>query len=813
MTAESRLPVVLVRSSVVFPHAVATLHISRPENLAALKRSSGLGSLAIAVPMRRPDRAPSIDELAPIGCLVRVMDRVPLPDGSERVVLEGLRRVQLERVQVKAKAFSGVGKPLELALSDTPDDERIAPLVRDVLDLVHVLSERDPRTSPELSRLLERNAKVPEHFADLAASRLGLAYADASAVLEANDVEKRLELIAKSLKSTLSRADLSDGLRDKVQERLRRDFLVEQLAVIQGELGIADPVENEAREFDLKIQQSHLPEAARERARREIAHFRRAAPGSAEASRIRGWIEWLLELPWNDDRRERADLSFAQLAAILDKSHTSLADVKNRVTEFLAVRALDGEARGTVLCFVGPPGTGKTSMARALAEALGRAFVHVPVGGVNDEKDLVGAHYGQPGAVAGRILQGVHRSRSSNPVILLDEIDKTQIGSKEGTGGVLLAILDPEQNKSFLDHYLGVPYDLSRCVFLATANDLAGMAEALVDRLEVIRFGGYTENEKLEIAREHLLPRARRDAGLTLHQFRLSPAALSEIVCKYSEEAGVRHLQRTLDSLARKAAVRVVQGLAGLDVKKSDLLELIGPANLDEELHFHGPRIGLATGLAWTTAGGATLPIEAIAMPGSGRVILTGSLGDVMRESVQTAMSYVRSRFEELGLPHDVLDSLDVHIHFPSGATPKDGPSAGIAVATSLVSLLTRVPVRHDVAMTGEMSLLGAVLPVGGLREKLLAASRAGIRDVIAPARNSEEVLRLAPEIRQRLSIHLVEHVQEALALALAFSGRSRVRTALSAHLKTRRASGELSFGSTNVHRRLSKSSRAPRGS
>jgi ATP-dependent Lon protease len=447
-------------------------------------------------------------------------------------------------------------------------------------------------------------------------------------------------------------------------------------------------------------------------------------------------------------------------------------------------------------------------MARSVAAALGRAFVHVQIGGVTEERELVGSHYGHPGAVPGRILQGVHRSKSSDPVILLDEIDKQQIGNREGSGGVLLALLDPEQNKGFLDHYLGVPYDLSRCVFLATANDLAGLAEALVDRLEVIRFGSYTESEKLAIAREHLLPRARSNAGLTLHQFRVSPAALSEIVRNYSEEAGVRHLQRTLDSLARKAAVRVVAGLAGLEVKKNDLLELIGPANLDEELHFQTPRVGVASGLAWTTAGGATLPIEAIAMPGSGRVILTGSLGDVMRESVQTAMSYVRSRFEELGLAHDVLDSLDIHIHFPSGSTPKDGPSAGIAVATSLVSLLTRVPVRHDVAMTGEMSLLGAVLPIGGLREKLLAASRAGIREVILPAKNSEEVLRLSPEIRQRLTLHLVDHVQEALALALFFSGRSRVRTALSAHLKSRRAAGEISLRSGSTSKRLGRPAR-----
>jgi ATP-dependent Lon protease len=731
---------------------------------------------------------------------------VPLDDGSERVTFEGLRRVALLGVRRRSGGFSARGMTVGEDVSDAAERERIGPKVAELVALVHTLSEKDPRTSSELSRLLARNAKDPGRAADLAASRLHLPYAAAAALLAESDVEKRLEHLLDAVRAELAKGEMAGDLREKVQARLRRDFLEEQLAVIQGELGNADPVETEAREFDEKLAKTRLPSAARERVRREIAHFRRAAPGSTEAARVRQWIEWVLELPWNKEREERVDLSYTRVAEILAKSHTSLTDVKNRVGEFLAVRSLDGEARGTVLCFVGPPGTGKTSMARAVAEALGRAFVHVPVGGVIHESEFVGSPYGQPGAVAGRILQGIQRAKSSNPVILLDEIDKTQIGNKEGTGGVLLALLDPEQNKAFLDHYLGVPFDLSRCVFLATANDMGGMSEAVADRLEMIRFESYTESEKLAITREHLLDRARVNAGLTSHQFRVSPAALDELVRKYTDEAGVRQLQRVLDSLARKAAVRVVQGLSGLDVKKESLLELLGPANIDQELHFHGPRVGVTTGLAWTTAGGSTLPIEALVMPGGGRTILTGSLGEVMRESVATAMSWTRSQLAELGLPEDTLEGLDIHIHFPSGATPKDGPSAGVAVATSLVSLLTRIPVRHDVAMTGEMSLLGAVLPVGGLREKLIAAARAGLRAVIVPAKNGEELLRLSPEIRNRLEIHLVDHVHEALALALAFQGRSRARTALRALARGGR--GFVARGGSASQRRLARTRR-----
>ena len=561
-------------------------------------------------------------------------------------------------------------------------------------------------------------------------------------------------------------SEAARSLQSRVGERARRDWLREQLGAIRSELGLVDPLELERRELEVRIEASPLPPTSRARLRRELAHLARAQAGSGEAGRIRHWLEWVLDLPWGQRSPQAETQDFEAVMAELDASHTGLEDVKNRVTEFLAVERLGGAARGTLLCFHGPPGTGKTSLARAVARALGREFVHVPVGSISEESELFGRHHTHPGGGPGRILQGLARAGTCNPVILIDELDKLAIGG-EDVGATLLELLDPEQNASFIDHYAGVPFDLSECIFLATANDVGELSEALVDRLELIPFESYTESEKLAVAREHLIPRARAAAGLGGNQFSLTPGALLEVLRKYTEEAGVRQYARALESLARKAAVGVVRGKGGLRVGKADLLELLGPANVDDNLDTREPRVGLATGLAWTAAGGALLPIEALIMPGQGRSTITGSIGEVMRESVHTATSWVRTRLGALGLADDTFDKIDVHLHFPSGATPKDGPSAGLAITVALVSVLTRLPVRHDVAMTGEVSLHGSVLPIGGLREKLLAALRAGVRLVLVPSRNSEEILRLPPEVRQRLDIRIVDDLREVLRLSL----------------------------------------------
>ncbi len=788
-----RVACLAVRSQVVFPRSVAKLEVSRPENLAALAVHAGGDAPIVAVPLSAKPLEGVPLALHPVGTRCRLLDRLRMPDGSERIVLQGLERVGLAQLREDSGRLTAAMFTLEL---EQLGKDELRDRIDRVLEQVRALVRTDTRYSDEIYRTLTLNRDEVGTFVELVVSKLHLSYGACARLLVELDPRLQLDLLSELVQAEIARAELTGDVHAKVAERMRRGYLEEQLAVIQGELGLEDPVETEAARLEQRLAKTNLSGAVRERVETELVRFRRASSGSPEASRIRTWIEWVLELPWgitspdpegpSADDEDAASGSFARVIEVIDRTHTGLADVKNRVCEFLAVRHMGGQARGTVLCFSGPPGTGKTSMASAVAEALGRELVHIPLGDIESEDSLRGRHPTQSGAMAGMVLRGIRRAGTLNPVVLIDDIDHLAEDGDE-SAGVLLQLLDRELNKAFVDHYLGVPFDLSRCIFLVTACDEERLPESLHDRLEVIRFGSYTEGEKLAIAREHLIPRARENTGLDRYQFRVTPGALRSIVRDYTQEAGVRQLQRVLFALARKAAVQVLQGSYGLLVRKAFLTDLLGPANVDEDLHPARPRIGVSMGLAWTSAGGALLPIEAVRMPGSGTTILTGSVGDVMRESVQAAISHVRTRFGELGIAHDALDSLDLHLHFPSGAVPKDGPSAGVAIATSLVSLLTGIPVRHDVAMTGEMSLHGAVLPVGGLREKLLAALRAGIRTVVVPARNGEEILRLPAEVRRQIDIVPADDIAQCLAVALSPPERGRKRSR--ARDRTRKAS------------------------
>lgn len=756
------LPLVAVGDALLLPHAAGSR--------LALEAPRAAGAL---VPGRDVVLHSGRPEVGALAVAARVLEVGDPGDGSLELLLLGLERVELVGLVELDGGPGAVVRPVPTPAADARD---CAEAAQRCLELLGALERRQPRPGGVPAALARSD---PDRFADRLAGELDLAPADLARLVGEPHPARRLELLERALSAELARRRAGARAADP------------RSAAEWPGSGSDGPLAEELRDFERRLERAGMNAEARRRARRELAHLAACAPGSAEAGRLRGWLERLLELPWTSEHGTAAAAdAFQSVAAELGGSHVGLEDVKNRVSEYLAVRQLGGAARGTVLCFLGPPGTGKTSMGRAVARALGRPFVHVPLGGVNDESDLRGLPHTLGEGAPGHILTGLARAASRNPVILFDEIDKVQFGTTGETGGVLLDVLDPEQSREFVDQYFGVPFDLSQCIFLATANDTESMPESLLDRMEVIEFHSYTEAEKLAIARDHLIPRARRNAGLEPGRFKLSRGALLAILRKYTEEAGVRQLQRVLDSLARKAALRLVREGQGLNVRKADLLGLLGPSQVDEDLALRRPRVGFGLGLAWTSAGGSTLPIEAASMPGSGRTILTGSVGDVLRESVQTAMSYVRGCIQEYGIDQETLDALDLHLHFPSASSPKDGPSAGIAIATALFSLLTRTPVRHDVAMTGELSLHGTVLPVGGLRDKLLAALRAGATTVIVPARNGEEVLRLPAEVRQRLTIHLVQRVPEALAKALlmdrgpaagrgaAARGRQRARAA-----------------------------------
>jgi ATP-dependent Lon protease len=784
MPTPDRHVVLALPSTVLFPHDVTTFDIVRPENLCGLTRLEPGRSQVLVRPLFGPEEeCLLLGSVASIGTLARLVNSTPLADGAVRVVLHGLQRVAVEDAVVEEGVV--LARATTLPEPAPCDADEVVELDR-LRTGLHAVEELDPAFTGGLATTIKLYGDDSERITDLAASVLPLTFVDRARLLAEEVPARRLQLLVGALDEHLL------GLRARPRPRRGPAHGPGAIAHATSHRDDAEtrrtPPGHDLGRLEARLDHLKLPEAAEHAFRRELALLWGSPPGTQEAARTRGHLEWALELPWTPRERRHKPLPFERVARALDRSHVGLEEVKKRIAEMLAIRELGGGARGTVLCFEGPPGTGKSSMARAVANALGRPFLTIPVGATLHDRELIGVSRRREGAAPGAILAGIHRCGQPDPVILLDEIDKLSLGGEGTAAGALALLLDPEHNAEFLDSYLGVPFDLSRCLFLATANDVEDLPANLIDRMEFLSFHGYTESEKYAIARRHLLPRARTHAGVDGKSLRVSPAALRDLIRGYTEEAGIRHLQRLLVSLARKAAVDVVHGGSGLDIKKDELVDLLGPRTVEEELRLRRPAIGVATGLAWTSVGGALLPIEALAMPGSGRMILTGSLGEVLQESVQTVLSYLRTCFGSLGLPQGLLEELDLHLHFPSAATPKDGPSAGIAIATALVSLFTKRPMRHDVALTGEVSLLGAVLPIGGLREKLLAAIRCGIPEVVVPSRNGEDVLRLQPEIRSRVTIHLVENVQQVLDIALLEGGGEPGTAATIASAKPRAA-------------------------
>jgi ATP-dependent Lon protease len=763
---EMELPVLALRDSVLYPHMMAPLLVGRDSSLSAVEAAMEGDRRMIAVAQREEEtEEPVGGDLYGVGTEIVVGRRLRMPDGSVSIWVQGQRRVRIEgytqtRPHLVARA-AALEDTWETTLSTEALMRAVLALFEKVVQLNHNL--------PEDAYVAAVNADDPGLLSDLVASILGLDVERRQQLLEEMDATRRLEFLSIELATELDVLELEDRIQSQVQEEIdkgqREYFLREQIRVIQDELGEGDPYAEEVKELREQIASLGLSEEVERRATRELHRLESLPSIAPETGIIRGYLEWILSLPWTQESEDSLDLAEAE--RILEESHFGLPKAKERILEHMAVRQLAADRmKSPILCFVGPPGTGKTSLGQSIARALGRNFVRVSLGGIRDEAEIRGHRRTYVGALPGRIIQTMRRAETRNPVFMLDEIDKLGADFRGDPSSALLEVLDPEQNYAFSDHYMEVPYDLSKVMFITTANLLDTIPDPLLDRMEVIEFPGYMEEEKLEIARRFIIPRQIEQNGLQKLSF--SEGALLDLIREYTQEAGVRNLEREIANICRKVARRLAEGKAASKIiGRQSLNKYLGPPRyLASEAEDHD-EVGVATGLAWTESGGETLSIEVSVLPGKGSLLLTGQLGEIMQESAQAALSYTRSRAEELGLEDLDFDKVDIHIHVPEGAVPKDGPSAGITIATALISALTGRPVVHDVAMTGEITLRGRVLPIGGVREKVLAAHRAGLKTMLLPRRNRRDLSEIPARLRRRLNLVFVDSMDQVLPVAL----------------------------------------------
>lgn len=764
-----RLPILGLSDIVVFPGMVAPLLVETPQSIKLIDDVvAGERLLGVSL-QRNPDAEnPQPHEMHDIGCAARVLKMLKFPDSTVRVLVEGLWRVRITEYTSTEPYLSA---RFELIKDVTEDSVELTAMMRNAQSQFQEIIKLSPALSEQI-KIAALNTEDPGHFADLIAVNLNLSLEERQALLETASVKDRLTRLLPMLNREHEVLTLSSKIQTEVAtsiSKTQRDFFLrEQLRAIQRELGESDPNAGEVRTLRERIEQTPLPAEARHVANQELDRLQQMPPAAAEYSVTRHYIDWILALPWEKETEDKIDLAEAE--RILNDQHFGLVKVKDRLLEFLAVIKRRKQLKGPILCLVGPPGVGKTSLGRSVADALGRKFARIALGGMRDEAEIRGHRRTYVGALPGRIIQTLRRVESRNPVILLDELDKVGADFRGDPAAALLEVLDPAQNHTFTDHYLDLPFDLSRVLFVTTANWLEPIHPALRDRLEVIELPSYTETEKLEIAKRYLLPRQLEEHGLTRQELRIPESSLRRVIHDYTREAGVRQLEREIAALTRKATRRIVSNgdVPKPLVLKPDLLPgLLGPARFVNETAEKIKEYGIATGMGWTPVGGEILFIEATRMPGRGNLLLTGSLGEVMKESAQTALSYLRSQAKTLGLDLSDYNKFDIHIHVPAGATPKDGPSAGVTVVAALASLLSRRRVRSDVAMTGEISLRGRVMRVGGIKEKVLAAARFGIKELILPDQNRPDWTEVPAEVRQKLKVHFVRHISELLPLAL----------------------------------------------
>jgi ATP-dependent Lon protease len=772
----ARLPVLPLKDTVVFPQTVAPLAIGQERSIRLIDDVVAGDRLLVLITARDAAvEGPGFDDLYEVGTLAVIHKMVKFPDGTLQILIGGLQRVRLVQPVDSDPYLIGEVEALEDENADTPEVEA---LTRNVQTLFGRIIGLAPYLPAEL-QLAATNVDDPSTLAHLVASTLRtIPTEERQALLETLDLEQRLRHISAILSREVEVFELGSKIQSQVQSELdkgqREYFLRQQLKAIQNELGENDPEQAEVNELRSRLEEVAPPEAARASAERELARLERLPAAAAEYGVIRTYLEWILTLPWQTSTEDDLDLDHAR--AVLDHDHFDLDKVKDRIIEHLAVAKLRNEVSGQILCFVGPPGVGKTSLGQSIARALGRKFARMSVGGVRDEAEIRGHRRTYIGAMPGTIIRSLRDTESNNPVLLIDEIDKMGSDYRGDPSSAMLEVLDPEQNKTFRDHYLDLPFDLSKTLFVCTANTLDTIPGPLLDRMDAIQLSGYTEVEKLAIAKRYLLPKQLAASGLKRSQLTLSDTVLRTIIREYTREAGVRNLERRLADVCRKAATQVARGRTQRTrVDDRRLREWLGPRRFAGEVRRRTSDAGVATGLAYTTTGGDILFIEAAAYPGSGRLTVTGQLGDVMQESVRAALSCVRAHATQLGLPEAWFDERDLHVHVPAGAVPKDGPSAGVTIATALTSLVRNEPVAEDVGMTGEITLTGQVLPIGGLREKSLAAQRAGLKRVVYPSENESDLDELPPETRAALVFIPAATIEDVLAAA--FDGKRRART------------------------------------
>jgi ATP-dependent Lon protease len=768
----SELPILPLRDTVLFPNSFMPLAVARESSVRLIDDAIANGKL-IAVFTQRDAAVeePGQADLYDVGTATHIHKMFKLPDGSLRLIVQGLARLKLEQV-VATQPY--LRARVTAAVEDTNDADglEIDALARNIKTNFQQVVSLSPLLSDDL-QTLATNIAEPGRLADFIASSLSTISAGVKQeVLETLDIRARMDSLNRILIKELEVLELGSKIQSQVQSEVgknqREYFLREQMKAIQKELGEGDDQTKEIEELQEKIEAAGMPEGVKKEAVRELDRLSKMPVAAAEYTVSRTYLDWLVSLPWAKRTDEVIDL--AKTKQVLDADHSGLDKAKDRIIEYLAVRKLNPAVKGPILCFVGPPGVGKTSLARSIAESLGRKFVRVSLGGMRDEAEIRGHRRTYIGALPGQVIQGLRRAESKNPVFILDEIDKLGSDFRGDPSSALLEVLDPEQNNTFRDHYLDVPFDLSEVLFITTANILDPIPAALRDRMEVLEIAGYTEDEKLKIATDHLVDKQVKNHGLTPEYIRFTPDALRQVIRGYTREAGVRNLEREIGALCRKVARRRAEGNESpIEITPDVVIEMLGaPKFLDEEMEQRTKDPGVAVGLAWTPVGGEVLFVEASRMAGTGSLTLTGQLGDVMKESARAALSWLRAHAKEYNIDPEFFSKAEMHVHVPSGAIPKDGPSAGVTMATAMASVLTGRPVRPDLAMTGEITLSGRVLPIGGVKEKVLAARRLGINEVIVPKANAKNINEdLTPELRQNLTVHLVSTIDEVLALAL----------------------------------------------